>query len=174
MRASIIKVSLLGALLCTSSAVFAQATGNLPVRANVPHNCKVQNVVQLNFGAYDPVDLNAATPLDANGSFDVKCTKNASYTITLSQGSTPAGGSSCSSPLRQMANGAERLRYDLFSDSPGGTAWGCDAGTDVAGSETVGPSSPDTFTVYGRVPAGQDVAGSTTDYTDTVVVTVTF
>lgn len=159
------------------SAVAAQAgpspqTGSFNVTANVARSCSITGTSDVAFGAYDPADANFATPLDASGSVTVRCTKNTTYNIALGQGANAASGSTCVAPARQMAAGAERLSYGLFSDAGRTTTWGCDASNDVTRTETTGPSSPDTVTVYGRIPAAQDVADG--NYSDTVTVTVTF
>jgi spore coat protein U-like protein len=159
------------------SASCAQAgsspqTGSFNVTANVARSCSITGTSDVAFGAYDPADANFSTPLDATGSVTIRCTKNTTYDIALGQGANAASGSTCAAPLRQMASGTERLAYALFSDAGRTTAWGCDVSNDVTRTETVGPSSPDTVTVYGRVPAGQDVADGS--YSDTVTVTVSF
>lgn len=159
------------------SAMAAQAgpspqTGSLNVTASVAKSCSITGTSDVAFGAYDPADANFAAPLDASGSVTIRCTKNTTYDIALGQGANAAPGSTCVSPLRRMASGTERLAYGLFSDAGRTTTWGCDATNDVTRTETTGPSSPDTVTVYGRIPAGQDVADGS--YSDTVTVTVTF
>lgn len=159
------------------SAAGAQAgpspqTGSFNVTASVARSCSITGTSDVAFGAYDPADVNFATPLDASGSVTIRCTKNTTYDIALGQGANAASGSTCVAPLRQMASGAERLAYGLFSDAGRTTAWGCDASNDVTRTETTGPSSPDTVTVYGRIPAAQDVADGS--YSDSVTVTVTF
>lgn len=163
------------ALMC--SALTAQAgpspqTGSFNVTANVARSCSITGTSNVAFGTYDPADANFSTPLDASGSVTIRCTKNTTYDIALGQGANAAPGSTCVAPLRRMASGSERLSYGLFSDAGRTTTWGCDASNDVTNTETTGPSSPDTVTVYGRIPAGQDVADGS--YSDTVVVTVTF
>ncbi len=147
-------------------------TGSFNVTASVARSCNITGTSDVAFGAYDPADANFSSPLDASGSVTVRCTKNTTYDIALGQGANAASGSTCAAPLRRMASGTERLAYGLFSDAGRTTAWGCDASNDVTRTETVGPSSPDTVTVYGRIPAGQDVADGS--YSDTVTVTVSF
>ncbi len=163
------------ALLFSALAVQAgpsPQTGTLNVTASVAKSCSITGTSNVAFGAYDPADTNFATPLDASGNVTVRCTKNTTYDIALGQGANAASGSTCVAPLRQMASGGERLSYNLYSNAARTSVWGCDASNDVTNTETVGPSSPDTITVYGRIPAGQDVADGS--YSDTVTVTVTF
>jgi spore coat protein U-like protein len=116
----------------------------------------------LAFGGYDPVGANATAPLDAQGTFQIACTRNTAYAVGLGPGSFASGAT------RRMANGAERLAYELYSD-PGRTAvWS--AASTVAG--TALGIAPVTLTVYGRVPGGQAVAPGA--YADTVQSTINF
>lgn len=114
------------------------------------------------FGAYDPLGVNATNPLDAQGSFQVACTRNTPYTVGLGLGSNAAG------TTRRMANGAQRLQYELYTSASRTAVWS--TATTVGG--TAASISPITLTVYGRVPAGQNVAAGT--YSDTVLETINF
>jgi spore coat protein U-like protein len=116
----------------------------------------------LAFGGYDPIVANASAPLDAQGTFQIACTRNTTYAVGLGLGSFASG------TTRRMAGGAQRLAYELYSD-PGRTAVWSVAGT-VGG--TAPSSAPITLTVYGRIPAGQAVAPGA--YADTVQSTVNF
>jgi spore coat protein U-like protein len=175
MRTSILKISLASGLLCASSLVLAgpsPQTGNLAVTATVNGSCTITSTTNVAFGAYDPADVNFTAHLDATGSVTVRCTKGTVADVALDQGLYAAAGSSCAAPARQMSNGAtERLGYALYADAGRTTAWGCDAGNDQSFT-SAGSGSPTTLHVYGRIPAGQDVAPGS--YTDTVQVRVTF
>jgi spore coat protein U-like protein len=77
-----------------------------------------------------------------------------------------------------MASGAHRLGYNLYTDAARLLGWGtCASGTvtvsDAANLRLTG-KSVDTanFTVYGRVPGGQNIpAGS---YSNTTTITVNY
>ena len=71
-----------------------------------------------------------------------------------------------------MASGTERLGYLLYSDTGRANVWGCQASTQFP---YVSASSATTtaMTVYGRIPAGQDVAPAA-NYADTVTITLNF
>jgi spore coat protein U-like protein len=174
-RFALLGLSLLGcglglALGVASPALAATATSNFTVQASVAAGCMISTTT-LNFGAYDPVVANATTPRDANGSVTVRCTKGSVSTIGISQGANSASGSSALVPLRQMASGAERLRYDLYRTSVGTDVWG-DIGTTNVKTYTATNNGNQTFTIFGRIPADQDVA--TGDYSDTVTATISF
>ncbi|MCU0654507.1 MAG: spore coat U domain-containing protein [Polyangiaceae bacterium] len=145
------------------------ATENLNVTASVSANCTIATS-PVAFGAYDPVNANASTALDNAGSVSVTCTSGSSTTITLGQGANAGGGSTDAVPVRRMADGGGNfMSYGLFQDAGRTTVWGNTVGTGVGHT---GSGSLTAITVYGRVPAAQNLpAGS---YSDTVIATVTF
>jgi spore coat protein U-like protein len=157
-------VALAASLASTRPATAGTATGAVAVTATVGKSCVV-TAGTVAFGAYDPVGVNAATPLDQTGTFTVACTKNTAYTIALGTGNYASGTN------RRMSSGGgspDYLTYELYLDSARTTVWNS--------TNTSGGSASNVFaiplTVYGRVTAGQNVgAGS---YTDSVVSTVNF
>ncbi len=159
------------ALAAAAAAGPSPQTGNFNVTATVTNSCLVTSTTDIAFGAYDPADANATANLDAQGSVSVRCTRGTVANVALGQGLNAAAGSTCVTPLRQMAAGTERLRYDIYQNTTRTTTWGCD----LANDQTFTSASsivPTVLTTYGRVPAGQDVAAGS--FTDTVVATVTF
>jgi spore coat protein U-like protein len=161
-----VAVMLAGLALGLAAPAFAQTdTDTFNVTANVSQNCSI-TTTPVAFGVYDPVVANATAPLDGTGSVVVTCTKGAGTRIDLNNGGNFSGGT-----RRMTAGGGNFLTYQLYQNTGRTTAWGSGA----ANGQTVGgaPSkAARTFTVFGRVPAGQDVpAGS---YTDTVVATIHF
>lgn len=161
---------LTAAVMLVSATAFAQgtATSNNTVRANVLRNCTI-TAFTLDFGDYDPVGANAAADLDASTTLDVFCTKNTVMNVEMGDGNNvtaPLPGG-----LRQMANGAERLQYNLFTDAPRTTVWATGAANRLGGT-SVSKNTAITLTVFGRVFQNQDVGEGV--YTDTVVATVNF
>jgi spore coat protein U-like protein len=116
----------------------------------------------LAFGSYDPLGANAVAPRDAQASFQIACTRNTGYTVGLGAGSYAAGAT------RQLANGAQRLQYELYTTAARNVVW--NATTTVGG--TAPSTSPVTLTVYGRIPGGQ--AASAGAYADVVQSTINF
>jgi spore coat protein U-like protein len=116
----------------------------------------------LAFGSYDPVGAHAASPLDAQATFQIACTRATRDAVGLGAGSFPSGAT------RQMANGAGRLRYELYTDPGRTTVWN-DTST-VAG--TAASTAPVPLVVHGRVPGGQ--AAPAGAYADTVISTIDF
>jgi spore coat protein U-like protein len=122
----------------------------------------------VSFGSYNVFN---ASPLDATGTITVNCTGllSVSYNIKLST------GLSGSYAPRKMANGANRLNYNLYTDATRLTVWGDgSAGTlSVSGNILLVLLGVDVnHTVYGRVPALQNVAVGS--YSDNITVTLTF
>src|SRR3990167_1850285 len=76
----------LGIVGNVNQVIAASDTANLTVTANVNAKCKLSNPSPVAFGSYDPVLVNASTPLDATGSFNVKCTKGSSGTLKIDNG----------------------------------------------------------------------------------------
>jgi spore coat protein U-like protein len=124
------------------------------------------------FGSYNP--LNAAS-MDSVGNVQVSCSLigvislNVPYTIALSVGS---GGGYAS---RRLSGGGQALTYGLYTDPTRSTSWGDgSAGTStVADGYLLGLITVNRgYSVYGRIPGGQNVAPA--NYADTVTVTVNY
>jgi spore coat protein U-like protein len=148
-----------------SSVVAGSATANLVVNASVSPNCTITTAV-VAFPAYDPVVANAAANDDGTGTVTITCTKGTVATIGLGLGANALVNQ------RRMKDGAgDLLNYSLYLDAGRTTIWG------TASPNLLTPvAAPDKtarpFTVYGRIPFGQDVPAGA--YSDTVVATVNF
>jgi len=166
-QVSFVAVATIGVLLSRDSSVVAgSATANLPVSVQVASNCTISaNAVA--FPSYDPISTHATSPDDSNsGSVVIACTKGTSANIGLGLGSNASG-----STRRMKDSGTNLITYELYSDSGRATVWGNASGSWL--SAGLAPDkNPRTFTVYGRIPAAQDVPAGT--YNDTVVATVNF
>ena len=155
------------ALSAGSGADAATATSNLSVTATVSANCTI-STAPVAFGAYDPVSANAATALNGTGTVSVSCTSGASTSVTLGQGANANAGSTAAVPLRRLKDsGTNFLSYALYSDSGRTTVW-----EGVTGVAHNGTGTLTNLTVYGQIPAGQNVPAA--NYSDTVVATITF
>jgi spore coat protein U-like protein len=150
--------------VCADRASAATATATLAVSATVSKTCLVSNGT-LAFGTYSPV---SASPTDNTATFTVACTKNTAATIGLNTGSNASGS------IRRLSDGGgtpSYLSYELYQDAARSAVWGNTAGSWVANTST--SNATQTFTVYGRISALQDVP-STATYNDSVTITVTF
>lgn len=141
-------------------ALAGHATGALPVSATVINTCKVSSGNAMAFGNYDPM---ASSDNTAMGTFTMHCTSGTNATILLDQGAHAVKGSL----TREMANGGDLLRYQLYTTSSGSTVWDSKSGVSQVANGTA-----QTITVYGKIPRGQVVAPGT--YADTVVITLSY
>lgn len=123
--------------------------------------CSV-STVGVAFGSYD-VFHNA--PLDSAGTVTVDCAASVPYTVAIST------GMSGTFVARTMLNGPNALQYNLYLDAARVTIWGDGNGGSSALGGT-GTGLPVQHTVYGRVPARQNVRAGA--YVDSLTVTVSF
>ena len=140
--------------LCALSAsnAYAQAT------------CTI-SVTSVNFGSYNVFGGSAT---DSTGTITVNCNNTAhNISVTLSK-----GASSTYNP-RTMLRGAEALSYNLFRDAARSSIWGDGTASTSTYTDNNPPNATNiTLTVYGRVPAGQDVSAGS--YSDTVAAVINF
>lgn len=144
-----IQPALIGALLLAPG--FAQAA------------CSV-NPTSVAFGIYSPFNV---APTDTAGTLRVSCdTATLGYTVLLS-----AGSAGSYSP-RGLSGGGYTLPYNLYVDALRTVVWGDGSGgtATVSGAFAL-PGSID-HTVFGRIPAQQNVGAGA--YTAAVTVTVNF
>ena len=155
MKKSLAPIALAFALIAVAPAAFGNADGTLTLNSSVAANCTI-GAATLDFGAYDPVVTNASSPKNGSTTMAVACTKGFIPNITTAT----AGGT--------ITGSGGSLPYTLYSDnlythtflSPGFTM-----------PAALG-RAPQTLTIYGQIPAGQDVGVGT--YTGTITVTVNF
>jgi spore coat protein U-like protein len=137
------------------------ATSTFNVTASVTNACTVSGT-NLDFGSYDPT---SPTANDAVSTISVLCTLDDAYTIGLNEG---LHGASVSN--RKMSDGASHsINYSLYSDSGRTNNWGNSGSGTVA---SIGTGLTQSFTVYGRIPASQNVPQGS--YSDTITMTVDF
>jgi spore coat protein U-like protein len=155
-------------LLTAEPAAPASSPSNLTVSTTVVDRCTI-TTTPLTFGAYDPIVAHKTAPLDATGSLTITCTQGVSATIGLDSGTN---GANASGATRAMKSGSNYLSYEIYQSSGGTTVWG-NSGAGLLSPAAAPSYAARTFTVYGRIPAGQVVRASTL-YTDTVRATVNF
>ena len=159
------------ACLLTASNAFAGAspqTTTFLVSATVGKSCIVTSTA-LAFGTYDQLAAGAAT---GTSTVSLQCTNGAAAVIALN------GGVNGTLAQRKMKDSVSLnlLNYQLYTTGGNATVWG--DGTGVTATQTynsVNSTLTTPFTVYGTIPAAQNVAVSTSNtYQDTITVTVTF
>lgn len=120
-------------------------------------NCTVTNFT-MNFGS---INVLSGAPIDVMANATVTCLLllNNAATIGVSCGA----GSNCTGNLRTMVSGSNTMRVEYYTDSARTQVWQADNFSVNPGSYT-GAGSPlslnlvlgsNTFTIYGRIPAGQ-------------------
>ena len=141
--------------------------------ANAVVSCSV-TATGPNFGIYNPL---SSAPALSNGQVTATCTLVSGGNTTVNLTSSYSIGSGSSYALRTLRSGTNVLNYNLFYDA----AFTQIRGNGTGGSQTGGATfnltrgqrtQSTTSVIYGRIPAGQDVAAGT--YTDTIVVTITY
>lgn len=152
--------------LAASPVAASQVSGTMEVSAVVVPNCRF-TLTTLHFGSYDPLGAHQATDLDATATVILSCTRNSQATITMDQGRNPVAGTE----MRGLAQREQVLRYQLFRDSSRTEVWS--TGANALRFQADGGNGPRyELTVYGRIPANQEVASGM--YTDVVTATVDF
>jgi spore coat protein U-like protein len=120
------------------------------------------------FGAYNP---QSAAPDDSTGTIQADCHPS-DHDVNVQIGAGLYG----SVATRRMSSGAATLDYYLFTNAGRFVIWG--DGTlgsisqTLTGGSVSGGTRRFTGTIYGRIPAGQNVPAGT--YNDTLIVTITF
>ena len=126
------------------------------------------------FGIYSP--LNAA-PTTSTGALRVTCNGSGTGSTNVTVNVTFSTGLSGSFATRKMFSGSNALNYNIYWSTQYAQVMGDGTGGSFAGSAgpfTVfaGGSNFATGTMYGLIPAGQDVAPGS--YSDLITVTVTY
>jgi spore coat protein U-like protein len=159
------KIGLLSALaavvLAGDASAFTTTTGTLTVTAGIGTTCTVANV-QINFGTV--VTTSAVT---TSGSLSVNCSNGLAYSLDLDPGLNPTA----TNASRQLANGANRLGYNIYTTNTYTTVLGSTMSGGTSLSFT-GTGSNQSITVYPKIPI--QTAPPTGVYTDTVTITATF
>ncbi|HEU4687590.1 MAG TPA: spore coat U domain-containing protein [Vicinamibacterales bacterium] len=154
MTRALLRGTLIAAVwLLSTTNVFAQAA-----------SCTI-SVTSVAFGNYN---VFTTTPDDSTGTVTFRCNSSAfNISISLSDGS-----SSTFNP-RTLRKGAEVLNYNLYRNAARTTIWGDGTGgTSVYTNSNPPNNSNVSVTVYGRIPALQDVSAG--NYTDTVSAVINF
>jgi Uncharacterized secreted protein len=137
--------------------------------------CRIVSGGSLAFGPYDVL---SSSPADSQVDVTVTCDRdggprNVTLTLLVDQG---ANGTSVNARRMVHTGGlSDALAYGIYSDPARSSVWGSSVGINTinAGLSLENKSSATAqFTVFGRIPAGQDV--SVGNYSDTVQVTLMY
>jgi len=154
-------------------ALLAAGAWLAPALASAAVSCTASST-GTDFGIYNPL---SATPTYANGDVEVTCTLLSGGATTVTLVSSYSTGSSGTYAMRTMLSGANKLNYNLFFDAAYTQVRGNGTGGSQTGGATLNLTAANrtqtaSGTIYGRIPAGQDVAAGS--YADTIVVTITY
>lgn len=148
----------------------------LPALCLLPYS-KVMAVCNLAAGnmAFGSYDVFSPYHLDSVGTLIVTCPNNDNNqptTVTITMGLSAASNSIMDRKMKKIG-GDDTLRYNLFMDATRASVWGNTLGLDaltqsIMSASRGGPQFR--VSVFGRIPAGQDVSAGV--YSDTVTVTI--
>jgi len=160
----------LGALFVATDGATLAAPVTFTVSTSVIGNCLVSSAGDITFPAYDPLSTSATT---ANADVTIKCTVNQVPKISLDYG--VHGGAGLYNYMKASGS-TDTLQYQIFQ--PTGPKPASNSGTQWNGKQFTGAAAPATtpipaiaYTMYGQIPAGQNVSVDSS-YSDTVTVTV--
>lgn len=158
---SIVALAGLGACIALPAQA-QQTTANFQVSLAVEAACTV-TANPLDFGSAGII----AADIAGQTTLTVACTSNTPIQVGLS-----GGASATPNTARHLTNGTNTVNYQLYQTDPSAgaaTVWGNTQGTNTQ-SVTTDAAGESQLTVYGRVPAGQNVTPGS--YTDNITATV--
>ena len=138
------------------------ATSVMPVTLEITGTCSVR-ASDLSFGSYL---ANASTPLAGQTTLILECTSGVDVEIGLDEGQ----GAGATVQERRMMSGTDALRYGLYQDAARVQVWGDTVGVDTVHAQGIGTPQP--LTIYGQIPASQQVPAG--QYSDVITVRVYF
>lgn len=147
------------------TAVAGSATSSFNVTTTVIDVCAV-STANLGFGTYSPI---AGSALDGTTTITVTCTLGTPYNVRLDPGAH-SGGTVSTRKMQRTSGGSETVNYSLYRNAGRTQNWGETDNTDTVSATGTGVSQG--HTVYGRIPASENVP--TGSYSDTVNVTVSY
>jgi spore coat protein U-like protein len=146
-------------LLCSGFALLGICLFPAPVMAA----CTI-STTSVSFGAYDVFN---PAPRDSTGSVVFNCDRRDPITIALDRGGAPSFNP------RRMLKVTEPLNYNLYLNAATTIIWGDGSGGTQVHSDSRPPRNQNvTVTIFGRIPAGQDVSSGS--YTNTITATINF
>jgi spore coat protein U-like protein len=158
---------------CTGGAYAATTSSNAAISATIINNCDLATVPDMDFGSFAG-STTLAGDQDATAKLVVTCSNGASYTVYLGDGLARLSGGA-----RRMQTGASAfLPYQLYQDNDRTVVWDETGGPAALGGtggvSGTGAGTAQTIFVYGRIVSGTVIPGLTGQYSDSVLVTVTY
>lgn len=152
------------AAFASTPALAGTSTNSMPVSVNIINSCTI-SASPMAFGTLTAI---GGANVDTTATVDLTCTTGAAYDVSMDFGVNATAGQRY---LAGVANSANKIPYNVYTDAGRTAAWGNTSGVDtVAGTATTGSVS---LTAYGRIPASAPSMPADA-YLDTVTVTVNF
>ena len=147
----------------------------MPLTTHAAAVCRMVSGGGLAFGSYD---ILARTPRDSQMNLTVSCeatggAQTVLLTVHVDQGIN--GSSVANRRMLHTGGTGDALAYGVFRDPARSSVWGISDGIDTVSTTLAVPSLgavATSFTLYGRIPPGQNVrVGS---YSDGLQITITY
>ena len=148
--------------ITVSGAVMLSMLCSAPAAAQAGNSCTI-STTSVAFGTYD---VFGGADVNSTGSVTINCGAAVrDLIVTLSKGQSGTYAS------RTMVKSGETLSYNLYTDAACTSVWG----DGTAGTQTYFNADPPNntnivLTIYGRIPALQDVSAG--GYSDTITATI--
>ncbi|NUG52157.1 Csu type fimbrial protein [Acinetobacter lactucae] len=150
-------------------------SGNTTIAANyiVPSLCQLDSTSNVDFGNINDIGTTRRDYI-AQGAVNSTCNNGTPYSIYLGDGNNRIIGG-----FRRMTNGGSQyIPYQLYKDSNYSTVWDTTGGVSSVGGtggvSKTGSGSTQSTNVYGKIPQGSSISMTPGNYSDTIVVTVTY
>ncbi|WP_445536199.1 Csu type fimbrial protein [Acinetobacter sp. G18] len=150
-------------------------SGNTTITANyvVPSFCQLDSTSNVDFGNISDIGI-TSRDYTAQGAINATCNNGTPYSIYLGDGNNRISGG-----FRRMTNGSSQyIPYQLYKDSAYGTVWDATGGTTTVGGSggvsKTGSGTSQISNVYGIIPQGTAISSTPGNYSDSIVVTVTY
>lgn len=167
-------VAAMGMTGLVSQSIAGSSTAAMEITATVDSYCAI-SAAPMNFGKYEPTVTEAKY---GTGTLTLTCTKGTTPSVIRLDVGIHSGGSG----VRTMVTadtGSDTLTYELYKPVSSGTCsslntdvWGFTDETALAVTGVATIANPSTFSVCGKIAAGQDVKAGA--YADQVTAQVDF
>ena len=152
-------------LTCNSGYASQTLQANMQVKAVVVPGCTELSTSSMNFDNYPQGSLSS---IEGTATIRVKCSDGVSLSLDADPGTAFDGATR--QMLRSSRSRGSLLRYELYTSGAFSEVWGTGAGG-VEITDT-GTGLPQEFTIFGRIPPGQNP--SLGAYFDIISVTLVF
>ncbi|MBJ8498316.1 Csu type fimbrial protein [Acinetobacter oleivorans] len=150
-------------------------SGSVTMTANyvVPSLCQLDSTSNVDFGNINDIGK-TSRDYTAQGAVNTTCNNGMLYSLYLGDGNNRVAGG-----FRQMTNGSSQyIPYQLYQNSTYTTIWDTTGGVATVGGSggvsKTGSGTVQSTNVYGKIPQGTAISTTPGNYSDTIVVTVTY